>query len=407
MKELLLLVLGCYSAMAAAPCCDNSVPIRVGGYCGDGDLKINIKCPFGYVPLKDIVIKGDQLYTMDAPNFSFASDPKDYCVGEMLRNRSDPAAGRVSVAIVCFQQEYSENKDIEVTGILTLVSVAFLALTFAVYMFLPQLRDLQGLCYMCLCLSMALGFLSLGILQLNPNFTQEICTVTGFLVYFWMMATFFWTNVICINVYRTVVNSAHLKKTERRQYFIYSCYAWGCTFLFLVVSLITNFIEGDHLKPGIGVNSCWFKDRTTTWVFFYGPVAILLTANVALFILSSLNLWKHTRKYEVSKLNNLKYRFLLSLKLLLVMGISWVFEIASFAHGESHIVWKIMDTFNCLQGVVIFLILVVLRRRAVRGLAAANLCLPVTRGLADKLSPHDDSDDQQILGDEHTEVRLN
>lgn len=33
------------------------------------------------------------------------------------------------------------------------------------------------------------------------------------------------------------------------------------------------------------------------------------------------------------------FRFLISLKLFLVMGISWIFEIASFAHGGEHIIW--------------------------------------------------------------------
>lgn len=32
---------------------------------------------------------------------------------------------------------------------------------------------------MCLCISMALGFLSLGVLQLNVHFKEEICTMTG------------------------------------------------------------------------------------------------------------------------------------------------------------------------------------------------------------------------------------
>lgn len=66
-----------------------------------------------------------------------------------------------------------------------------------------------------------------------------------------------------------------------------------------------------------------------------------------------------------------------------------------------------MDTFNCLQGVVIFLILVVFRRRAIQGLAREGCCLPITRPWAEKLSPHDDNDDQQILADDTVEVRLN
>lgn len=66
-----------------------------------------------------------------------------------------------------------------------------------------------------------------------------------------------------------------------------------------------------------------------------------------------------------------------------------------------------MDIFNCLQGVVIFLILVVLRRRAMQGLANEHFCLFITRPLAEKLSPHDDADDQEILADDTVEVRLN
>lgn len=66
-----------------------------------------------------------------------------------------------------------------------------------------------------------------------------------------------------------------------------------------------------------------------------------------------------------------------------------------------------MDTFNCLQGVVIFLLLVVLRKRAINGLAQENCCLSITRPLAEKLSPDDDMDEQEILGDDTAEVRLN
>ncbi|GBP03934.1 Probable G-protein coupled receptor Mth-like 1 [Eumeta japonica] len=195
---------------------------------------------------------------------------------------------------------------------------------------------------------------------------------------------------------------------ERNQYAIYSCYAWGGTMALLFVALVTNYVEGDHYKPGIGLNNaCWFRGTTETFIFFYGPIAILIVVNIVLFVSSSVQLWMDAKKYEASTLNNLKYRFLLSLKLFLVMGISWIFEIISFIHGESHIIWTIMDTFNCLQGLVIFLLLVVLRKRAMMGLAEGGCCRGVTRFIADRVSPHDDSDDKQVLTDEHIEVRLN
>ncbi|XP_049877735.1 probable G-protein coupled receptor Mth-like 2 [Pectinophora gossypiella] len=406
MKELsVVLVLACLVALshAAQQCCADGETITKRGFCSGGD-RARINCTSRWL-LKDAFLIGDKLYSQDAPNFVFVEDPTLYCLSDAPRNFSDPSQGIVPSAMVCF--DTSSTSDMEVTGILTLTSVVFLLATLAVYMYLPQMRDLQGLCYISLCISMALGFLSLGVLQLSPGFRDEICTLTGFIVYFWMMATFFWMNVISINTYRSIDDPAYLKKTERQQYFRYSCFAWGGTMLFLIVSLTTNFAEGDHWKPGFGKNSCWFQGATETWIFFYGPVALLITGNVLLFIASSWILWRQTRKYEVDKLNNLKHKFLLSLKLFLVMGISWVFEIASFAHGKTTVLWKIMDTFNCLQGVVIFILLVILRRRAMRGLASEGCCLPVTRPLADKLSPHDDEDAQHVLTDDTMEVRLN
>lgn len=66
-----------------------------------------------------------------------------------------------------------------------------------------------------------------------------------------------------------------------------------------------------------------------------------------------------------------------------------------------------MDTFNSLQGVVILFLLVVLRRRAMRGLANEGCCLFITQPLAAKLSPYDDEEKQSVLNDDTVEVRIN
>ncbi|KAM3962511.1 putative G-protein coupled receptor Mth-like 3 [Aphomia sociella] len=405
MKQLLLLLLtSCGLALSANQCCPNGEILMPGGYCGEVLMTV-LDCKDRKMLLRDIVLNGDKVSTVDTPKFTFVEDPEQYCIGRMYADGQENRT--IPVAVVCLEKIPKPSKDFETSGILTIISVVFLLATILVYGYLPQLRDLQGLCYMCMCISMAFGFLMLGTLQLSRLYEGDLCTTTAFLIYTWMMATFFWMNVICVNVYRTVKDSTYLKKTERKQYFWYSCYAWGGTILFLLVSVITNFIEGDHWKPGFGHGSCWFAGRTETWIFFYGPIAVIVTANIVLFVLSSFTLWQHNKQYEANKLNILKHKFLLSLKLFLVMGISWIFEIASFAHGEDHILWQITDTFNCLQGFVIFVLLVVLRRRAIRGLASENCCLLVTRPLAEKLSPNDDEDDQHILAEDTVEVRLN
>lgn len=69
---------------------------------------------------------------------------------------------------------------------------------------------------------------------------------------------------LCLLNYYNYRDAAYLKKTERKQYLIYSCYAWGATLLVLTISLITTFVEGNHYKPGIGSYTCWFRGKYLT-----------------------------------------------------------------------------------------------------------------------------------------------
>ncbi|GBP03931.1 hypothetical protein EVAR_74731_1 [Eumeta japonica] len=104
----------------------------------------------------------------------------------MYRNETDQGLGIMPAAVVCFQPPSGNSAsaqagNLKVTGILLLVSVVFLVLTLIVYTALPKLRDLQGLCYMNMCVSMAIGLLSLSILQFTPGYIgQNMCAFTAF-----------------------------------------------------------------------------------------------------------------------------------------------------------------------------------------------------------------------------------
>lgn len=49
------------------------------------------------------------------------------------------------------------------------------------------------------------------------------------------------------------------------------------------------------------------------------------------------------------------------LKLVLVMGVTWIFDVISWIHGiwygDPHYIWMITDLINALQGVLIFLVI--------------------------------------------------
>lgn len=52
------------------------------------------------------------------------------------------------------------------------------------------------------------------------------------------------------------------------------------------------------------------------------------------------------------------FRFMMNVKLFCVMGVSWFLEIVATVYKQNSLWWGISDTFNCLQGVLVFLIFV-------------------------------------------------
>jgi G protein-coupled receptor Mth (Methuselah protein) len=66
----------------------------------------------------------------------------------------------------------------------------------------------------------------------------------------------------------------------------------------------------------------------------------------------------------------------LYLKIFLLGGITWIFEVLSFIfnnHKPSAWLWDICDLFNCLHGVLIFIILIIWRQRIRKELAGKRI----------------------------------
>lgn len=74
-----------------------------------------------------------------------------------------------------------------------------------------------------------------------------------------------------------------------------------------------------------------------TWAYFYGPVAILLALNVVYLGLTSWRLWHQYRDCTGNKLRVLRFKCLLYIKLVVIMGVTWIFELISYATLDSKI----------------------------------------------------------------------
>ena len=359
-------------------CCPDGSTWLQSMNCSDG-MKVKIRCSHGSYLIDPEVSANDNFTVvqeygnswLQVTEVGYESIPSErFCVADR--------GNGFRVALVCFEKEDYSNPSIwkqELLSSLGIISAVFLIATLAVYVLLPELREVQDKAMMAVVTSLAVSYIILSIQNLRPQVDGDdaICISLGFLMYFGFICVFFWLNIVSFNVWRTVWFKNFPVK-DKPLFVIYCLWGWGAPLCFLIVTLITHHIRGHHLRPGFGEQTCWFKGSKQMWAYFYGPVAILLTLNIVYLGLTSWRLWHQYRDYSGSKLRALRFKCLLYVKLILVMGVTWIFEVLSYAYGSKNNFWIPTDILNALQGLVIFLLLVAMRKRVRKLLAKKKPC---------------------------------
>ena len=359
-------------------CCpDGSTWLRSTN-CSDG-MMIKIQCPNGSYLIDPDTSANDNFTVvheygsswLEFTEVSYERIPAGgFCVADR-RNGS-------RVALVCFEMEDYSSSSVwreKLFSSLGIISAVFLIATLAVYVLLPELREIQDKAMMAAVTSLAVSYIILSIQNLRPHEDgdQAICISLGFLLYFSFVSVFFWLNIVSFNIWRTVWFK-NFPMRDKPLFVIYCLCGWGGPVCFLIVALITHHIGGRHVRPGFGEQSCWFKGSRQMWAYFYGPIGILLTLNIVYLGLTSWRLWHQYREYSGNKLRALRFKCLLYVKLILVMGVTWIFEVLSYADGSKTNFWIPTDILNALQGLVIFLLLVAMRKRVRKLLAKKRPC---------------------------------
>ncbi|GLH02125.1 G-protein coupled receptor Mth2 [Gryllus bimaculatus] len=188
----------------------------------------------------------------------------------------------------------------------------------------------------------------------------------AFIIYFAFLASFFWLNVMCLDIWWTFSGfrpmRGSVKEREHKKFIIYSLYCWGSPLIMLIICMVMDLhpdIPDSYIKPGFGELKCWFKSNLGNFIYFSGPIAILIICNIILFILTAVKIQQvkrgtkilkkqDSRRHNEEEENNAQ-RFNLYFKLFLVMGVNWIMEIVSFAAGGPDEYWYITDIANTLQ----------------------------------------------------------
>ncbi|XP_017065167.1 probable G-protein coupled receptor Mth-like 1 [Drosophila eugracilis] len=246
-----------------------------------------------------------------------------------------------------------------------LVSIVFLTATLVAGFLLPAVHHaLHWRCQIFYVTCLLIGKVLLAIEELSSSLLpgSVACQGLAICMQFFFLAAFFWLNTMCFNIWWTFRDfrpSSLERNQEALRRYLYYLYAWGGPLLItFVAACVDQLPETTLLRPGFGQLYCWFDNRNLSiFAYFYGPIGLLLCANIALFVSTThqltCGLWKRD---DVKSSTEKSALGRVCLKLVVVMGVTWIADILSWLVGGPHGVWFFTDLINALQGVFIFLV---------------------------------------------------
>ncbi|XP_017464780.1 PREDICTED: G-protein coupled receptor Mth2 isoform X2 [Rhagoletis zephyria] len=324
-----------------------------------------------------------------------------YCV-EKIRNSS--FGEQKLYTFLCFDSKVVGNDKIrfKMYPIGLLISCSFYALTLGVYLSISRLP-----------------YLGIALGQLIPTNNDNVCFLSGYFIYFCLMAAFAWMNVMCFDIWQTFGTAKNKrgfqKNKETGRFLLYALYGYGLPTLMTVitVSLAKSHFLSENLRPNFKQGRCWFTYGTlasANLLFFSGPIGVLSLINFVLFLLTLRYCNRVKREIFRMQSSNAekpmlrrrffvdKARFAMNTKLFIVMGITWFLELLSIVlyDRKKMFFWVISDSFNVLLGVFVFFIFVfkkriwhtILAKLGFRSSESLKTLPPVTCATQSTYAPH-------------------
>ncbi|XP_047532984.1 G-protein coupled receptor Mth-like isoform X4 [Vanessa atalanta] len=303
--------------------------------------------------------------------------PEKYCVDTFIFEDDKGARTTSFDALVCFATE-KDKENYVLSSTCMLISCVFFLATVAVYGWLPELRNLHGRVLMAYLLCLFVGFICMSTMQILlkiNDISKSSCVALSIMIYFSLLAAFFWLNVMCFDIWWTFSGNRGMsmeKMSLQAKFYAYSIYAFGIptALTIIVVALEFSGLPPHPLLPSLRHHGCFFSGKSKLF-YLYGPIVILCFANIVFFVLTAvkiaqikkqISVLKHRESAKHDGQNKEKQRLLLYIKLFIVMGINWLLEVVSAIYPNADHIFRFIDAYNVLIGLIIFIIFVCKRK---------------------------------------------
>eukprot|EP00092_Neocalanus_flemingeri_P013361 GFUD01014405.1.p1 GENE.GFUD01014405.1~~GFUD01014405.1.p1 ORF type:complete len:735 (+),score=104.42 GFUD01014405.1:71-2275(+) len=299
----------------------------------------------------------------------------EFCITNAAENYGK---GDIMVQACLPKSKHSEKIKFEFYPYILLLSVFCLCITIIVYLLFPALISQYSKIMINFALCLLIAFLVLTAIQkpkwflLNgeKEFSRIACRVLGHLNQYFFLCAFTWMTIMSYEIFKQLKGLKHVFGSEKSNSILgqaltgYGLPLVTC-FITLLVELYAPFCS--PYRPKFGHRSCLFYGKLDKFLWFYGPILLMLMINSCMFCYISFTICKNSM--FVAGGNQTKGGFgkelmdkgCLYLRLFLGMGVIWYFEIISWYTGNEHQDQKwayVFDVINMMQGVWVFLIFV-------------------------------------------------
>ncbi|KAK6630688.1 hypothetical protein RUM44_002857 [Polyplax serrata] len=193
-------------------------------------------------------------------------EPHQYC-GEVTWHENGKIYEQNLILCSALKSEQTNLRPIKsiLYGTLLILGGICLLITVSVSLYLPELRRrMHNKIALSHNASLMVAYFTWGIGQLSPNLGDRSCMFIALIIQFTFLGSFFWLNVMCIDISMTFSATrslGHSNVDVYKKFLCYCIYSWGLTTIISIFTMIMEFLPDvpyDFLKPGFAC-SCGFN----------------------------------------------------------------------------------------------------------------------------------------------------
>ncbi|XP_068236901.1 LOW QUALITY PROTEIN: uncharacterized protein [Palaemon carinicauda] len=334
----------------------------------------NYNIVIGY-PLCAPASKVEENITIDANGSLILKDRNltstDFCVDTFLDNEQ-----RHQSALACLTKTSLWLKvQPYLFPVCNVISLISLMIIIVCYLLVPRLLAIGGQYQLCHVIAFSIAYVTrFSVNVFHDTLSDGACVDLAIALHFGFLATFFWLNVMCFEIWRKIRRLKSYRPCKSYPNKYYMMYGWGIPFLISVTTFLMQNYAPDNvwgvIKPNIAVSRCWFTEDIAFLIYNYGPIAVLFLFNSVFLILTYINYKALLRNYKETandpkdlgvcipskQINDHVHDFNQKLKIFILMATCWVTKILPL-EALTRELRGLTETLNSLQGFFLFIIL--------------------------------------------------